>query len=43
MSMEYCRECDRMIDLDNDEHYEHFIDYIQQMKGGRKNEKKIRN
>ena len=24
MSMEYCHECDKMIDLDYDEHFEHF-------------------
>lgn len=24
MSMVYCEECDYMIDLDQDEHYEHF-------------------
>lgn len=26
MSLEYCEDCDRMIDLDVDEHYEHFSD-----------------
>jgi len=24
MSMQYCDECDKMIDLDYDEHWEHF-------------------
>ena len=24
MSLEYCQECNKMIDLDNDEHLEHF-------------------
>lgn len=24
MSLEYCEECDKMIDLDVDEHFEHF-------------------
>lgn len=33
MSMEYCHECDRMIDLDYTEHYEHFSD--KWMKGGK--------
>ena len=26
MSLVYCRECDKMIDLDVDEHFEHFSD-----------------
>jgi len=26
MSLEYCEECDKMIDLDYTEHYEHFKD-----------------
>ena len=26
MSLVYCRECDRMIDLDWDTHDEHFLD-----------------
>ena len=26
MSLEYCDKCDLMIDLDNDEHWEHFKD-----------------
>ena len=26
MSLEYCEKCDRMIDLDYDEHWEHFKD-----------------
>ena len=26
MSMEYCHECDNMIDLDFDDHWEHFKD-----------------
>ena len=31
MSMVYCAICDKMIDLDYDEHYEHFGE---EMKGG---------
>ena len=27
MSMEYCHECDKMIDLGYDEHWEHFSPY----------------
>ena len=26
MSLEYCDKCDKMIDLDHDEHWEHFKD-----------------
>ena len=29
MSMEYCHECDKMIDLDVDEHFEHFGDDLE--------------
>jgi len=32
MSMEYCEECDRMIDLDMDEHYVHFEQKYNQQK-----------
>ena len=28
MSVEYCRECDKNIDTDFDEHYEHFKEYM---------------
>ena len=36
MSMEYCHDCDRMIDLDYDEHYFHFSEkYKEAMKGGK--------
>jgi len=31
MSMEYCEECDRMIDLDWNAEHEHFLE---KMKGG---------
>ena len=34
MSMEYCHECDKMIDLDYTEHWEHFSE---EMKGGKEN------
>ena len=36
MSMEYCPECDEMIDLDFTEHFLHFKD---KMKGGKENGK----
>ena len=38
MSLQYCFMCDRMIDLDIDEHFEHF--YTEEMKGGGDNETK---
>jgi len=31
--MEYCNECDRMIDLDYDEHLEHFEEELKQEGG----------
>ena len=34
MSMEYCEECDRMIDLDWNAEHEHFIE---ELKGGKEN------
>ena len=41
MSMVYCPECDKMIDLDYTEHYVHFSDlYKEDMKGGKNDRKK---
>ena len=41
MSLEYCEKCDLMIDLDNDEHFEHFSDKWKQMKGGKDDDKEM--
>lgn len=30
MSMEYCKKCDKMIDLDEDEHFEHFNNNLEE-------------
>ena len=40
MSLEYCHECDKMIDLDWNAEHEHFI---KQMKGGLKENESKRN
>lgn len=32
MSLEYCEDCDLMIDLDVDEHYEHFKDKYKEVR-----------
>ena len=37
MSMEYCWECDRLIDLDYDSDHEHFSEEF--LKGGKENGK----
>ena len=40
MSLEYCHECDKMIDLDWNAEHEHFI---KQMKGGGDNDRRKSN
>ena len=35
--MEYCRECDRMIDTDFDEHYVHFSERYKEVENGKNN------
>ena len=38
MSLEYCHDCEKMIDLDVDEHFYHF--QIQKLKGGKENDRR---
>ena len=46
MSLVYCRECDKNIDTDFDEHYEHFSQKVNwysnkvELKGGNENDRK---
>ena len=39
MSLVYCRECDRNIDTDFDEHYVHFLDRYNRYKEVKQNGK----